>query len=60
VKDQIKAALLPEKQQEIFKKMREDMKKTAKFSIKEDVLKSLDTKPASTGASAAPVEGKKK
>ena len=58
VKDQIKAALLPEKQQEIFKKMREDLKKTAKYSIKEDVLKSLDTKPAS-GEKALPAETKK-
>jgi peptidyl-prolyl cis-trans isomerase C len=46
VKDQIKAAILPEKQQDIFKKMREDLKKTAKISIKEDVLKGLDAKPA--------------
>jgi peptidyl-prolyl cis-trans isomerase C len=58
VKDQIKASLLPEKQQEIFKKMREDLKKTAKYSIKEDVLKSLETKPAS-GEKAAPAETKK-
>jgi peptidyl-prolyl cis-trans isomerase C len=59
VKDQIKAALLPEKQQEIFKKMREEMKKSAKYSIKEDVLKSLDTKPAAGGVTVAPTEGKK-
>ena len=58
VKDQIKAALLPEKQQEIFKQMREDLKKTAKYSIKEDVLKSLDTKPAN-GGKALPAESKK-
>jgi len=58
VKDQIKAALLPEKQQEIFKKMRDDLKKTAKYSIKEDVLKSLETKP-SVGSKALPAETKK-
>ena len=58
VKDQIKAAILPEKQQEIFKKMREDLKKNAKYSIKEDVLKSLDTKTAG-GEKAQPVETKK-
>ena len=46
VKDQIKAAMLPKKQQEIFKKMREELKKNAKFSIKEDALKGLDSKPA--------------
>jgi peptidyl-prolyl cis-trans isomerase C len=53
VKDQIKAAILPEKQQEIFKKMREELKKNARFSIKEDVLKSLENKPAG-GEKAAP------
>ncbi len=58
VKDQIKASLLPEKQQEIFKKMREELKKTAKYSVKEDALKSLDAKPAG-GEKAAPVETKK-
>ncbi len=58
VKDQIKAALLPEKQQEIFKKMREDLKKNAKYSVKEDVLKSLDTK-APGGEKPLPAEAKK-
>ena len=58
VKDQIKAALLPERQQEIFKKMREDLKKNAKYSVKEDALKSLDSKPAG-GEKALPVETKK-
>lgn len=56
VKDQIKAAILPEKQQEIFKKMREELKKNAKFVIKEDVLKSLDSKPAGA-EKAAPATG---
>lgn len=42
VKEQIKSTLLPAKQQEIFQKMKEDLKKNAKVSIKEDVLKSLD------------------
>lgn len=46
VKEQIKAALLPQKQQEIFGKLKEDMKKTAKISIKEEALKGLDAKPA--------------
>jgi len=41
VKDQIKAALLPEKQQETFKKIKEDLKKNAKINLKEDALKDL-------------------
>ncbi len=59
VKDQIKAAILPEKQQEIFKKMREDLKKTAKISIKEDVLKGMDIKPGG-GDKPAPTAAKPK
>ena len=58
VKDQIKAALLPEKQQEIFKKMREDLKKSAKYTIKEDVLKSLGT-PAAAAEKTQGTETKK-
>ncbi|RNC66310.1 MAG: peptidylprolyl isomerase [Desulfuromonadales bacterium] len=51
VKEQIKAALLPNKQQEVFQKLKEDIKKDAKVSVKEDVLKGLggaaaETKPA--------------
>lgn len=47
VKDQIKAALLPNKQQEVFQKLKEDIKKSAKVAIKEDALKALDGgKPA--------------
>ena len=57
VKDQIKAALLPDKQQEVFKKIKEDLKKTAKYSVKEDVLKGLDTKTAGE-EKAQPVETK--
>ncbi len=41
VKEQIKAALLPEKQQETFKKLKDDLKKEAKISVKEDALKGL-------------------
>jgi peptidyl-prolyl cis-trans isomerase C len=44
VKDQIKAAIAPEKQQETFKKLKEDLKKDAKLSIKEDALKGLKNK----------------
>lgn len=41
VKEQIKAALLPQKQQEVFKKLKEELKKTAKISVKEDAMKGL-------------------
>jgi peptidyl-prolyl cis-trans isomerase C len=54
VKDQIKAALEPEKQQEIFKKLKEDLKKSAKYTIKEDVLKDLDGKKGDAGKTPAP------
>jgi peptidyl-prolyl cis-trans isomerase C len=43
VKDQIKAAIIPEKQQEVFKKLKEDLKKSAKITVKEDNLKQLKT-----------------
>jgi peptidyl-prolyl cis-trans isomerase C len=57
VKDQIKAALAPEKQQETFKKLKEDLKKGAKLTIKEDALKDLKSKGPEE-AKQAP-EGKK-
>ncbi|QWV93522.1 peptidylprolyl isomerase [Geomonas oryzisoli] len=41
VKDEIKAALAPAKQQEVFKTLKEDLKKQAKVSVKEDALKEL-------------------
>lgn len=41
VKEQIKAALLPSKQQEVFQKLKDDLKKSSKYTIKEDVLKKL-------------------
>jgi len=61
VKDQIKAAVAPEKQQETFKKLKEDLKKGAKLTIKEDALKGLKNskpeqakaEPAATPAPAA-------
>lgn len=53
VKDQIKSTLLPSKQQEIFQKMKEDLKKNAKVSVKEDVLKSLDLSDAAGQAGTA-------
>ena len=62
VKDQIKAAIAPEKQQETFKKLKEDLKKDAKLSIKEDALKGLkSSKPEDAKAepAALPVPAKK-
>ena len=56
VKDQLKAELLPEKQQEVFKKIKEDLKKGAKIAIKEDALKGMGTKTAE----AKPVSGEEK
>ena len=62
LKDQIKGAILPSKQQEIFQKIKEDLKKTAKITIKEDVLnasgkqdedKAEDKKPAEPAKPAA-------
>jgi peptidyl-prolyl cis-trans isomerase C len=44
VKEQIKGAIMPTKQQEIFQKIKEELKKTAKITIKEDVLNSVGTK----------------
>lgn len=60
VKDQIKAAVLPSKQQEAFQKLKDDLKKSGKYTIKEDVLKSLggspsaEAKPETKAAPAAP------
>jgi len=53
VKEQIKASMLPGKQQEVFQKLKEDLKKSGKYSIKEDVLKGLGG-----AASAEPKEPK--
>jgi peptidyl-prolyl cis-trans isomerase C len=46
VKEQIKGAIMPTKQQEIFQKIKEELKKTAKITIKEDVLNSVGEKKA--------------
>jgi peptidyl-prolyl cis-trans isomerase C len=51
-KELIKSKLLPEKQQEIFAKLKDELKKGAKFSIKEDVLKGIEIKPAASGQAA--------
>ena len=39
VKDQIKGAIMPSKQQEVFQKIKDELKKNAKVTVKEDVLK---------------------
>jgi peptidyl-prolyl cis-trans isomerase C len=44
VKDQIKGAIMPSKQQEIFQKIKEELKKNAKVTVKEDVLKGMGDK----------------
>lgn len=49
VKDQIKAAIVPEKQQATFKNLKENLKKDAKVSIKEDALKGLQSKAPAAG-----------
>lgn len=56
VKDQIKQAILPQKQKEVFDKVKEELKKNAKYSIKEDVLKGMggESKPDNAPAPAAP------
>ncbi len=41
VKDQIREQLLPQKQQDVLKKITEDTKKTVKYTINEEALKSL-------------------
>ncbi|MEI8355122.1 MAG: peptidylprolyl isomerase [Deltaproteobacteria bacterium] len=46
VKEQIRAAIQPAKQQEFFMKIKEDLKKSAKIEIKKDVLDGIDGKPA--------------
>lgn len=44
VKEQIKGAIMPTKQQEVFQKIKEELKKAAKITIKEDVLNSMGSK----------------
>ena len=59
VKDQIKAAILPSKQQEVFQKIKTDLKKTAKVEIKDPAFKKDETTPPPADAGAKPVEQKK-
>jgi peptidyl-prolyl cis-trans isomerase C len=67
VKDQIKAAIMPTKQQEVFQKIKDELKKNAKINIKEDVLNNMgatkdESKPgaAPAAAPAAPAAPEKK
>jgi peptidyl-prolyl cis-trans isomerase C len=46
VKEQIKSAMLPGKQQEVFQKLKDELKKSGKYTIKEDVLKGLGGAPS--------------
>ncbi len=52
VKDQIREQLLPQKQQEVLKKITEDTKKTVKYTINEEALKSLGGTPSGAAPSA--------
>lgn len=45
VKEQIKDAIIPSRQQDAFQKIKEELKKNGNYSIKEDVLKGLENKP---------------
>ncbi len=55
VKEQIKGALMPSKQQEIFQKIKEDLKKNAKINIKEEAPNGGEAqKPEVKGDSAKP------
>ena len=60
VKEQIKGAIMPAKQQEVFQKIKDELKKTAKITIKEDVLNSVGGKKEETKAGdKKPVEASK-
>ncbi len=57
VKDQIKGAIMPTKQQEVFQKIKDELKKSAKIAIKEDVLNAAGgTKEEQKEKGAKPVE----
>lgn len=54
VKNQIKAAIMPGKQQEVFQKIKEELKKNAKITIKEDALGSMGGSGGDAAKPAAP------
>lgn len=49
-KDQIRAALMPSKQQQVFMQLKEDLKKGAKIELKEAASSDAQTKPAAPAA----------
>lgn len=57
VKEQIKASMLPGKQQEVFQKLKDDLKKSGKYTIKEDVLKGLGGSADAAAHEASPTGG---
>ncbi len=59
VKDQIKATLLPTKQQEIFQTLKEELKKSAKVSVKEDALKEIGAAVTAAPEGKTPATGNK-
>ena len=56
IKDQIKGAILPSKQQEIFQKIKEELKKNAKITIKEDLLNATGKKDEGKAEEKKPAE----
>lgn len=56
VKEQIKAAVMPSKQQEVFQKIKEELKKSAKITIKEDALNAMGGKKEAAKTEAAPAK----
>lgn len=54
VKEQIKSSMLPGKQQEVFQKLKEDLKKSGKYTIKDDVLKGLGGSPSAESKEPKP------
>lgn len=50
VKEQIKGAIMPTKQQEVFQSIKDELKKNAKITINEDVLNSVGGKSEETKA----------
>jgi peptidyl-prolyl cis-trans isomerase C len=56
VKDQIKGALMPSKQQEVFQKIKEELKKNAKISIKEETAAGEAKKPEAKVDEKKPAE----
>jgi len=60
VKEQIKAAILPSKQQEVFQKLKDDIKKDAKISIKENVLTAMGSSEGAQKPAAESTPAEKK